>query len=120
VEASACAVNPVSYRGWQHAEGAGTQHIHRLSILPSPRIGGIGVVFVIIDEPGDAKIITEFHRRSPQKSTNQETGLEGFCEARVLRVKDCPTRLADCPSRGPPTGSPAEPKATILTRPLSC
>jgi ribonuclease HI len=30
------------------------------SMLPSPRAGGIGIVFVIIDDGGDAKIIKEF------------------------------------------------------------
>jgi ribonuclease HI len=46
------------------------------SMLPSPRAGGIGIVYVIINGSGDAEVIKEFDRPGYQQSTNQEMELE--------------------------------------------
>lgn len=46
------------------------------SMFSSPRAGGIGIVFVIINDAGDAQVIKEFDRPGYQQSTNQEMELE--------------------------------------------
>ena len=46
------------------------------SMYASPRAGGIGIVFVVINAAGDAQIIKEFDRPGYQQSTNQEMELE--------------------------------------------
>jgi ribonuclease HI len=45
-------------------------------MLPNPRAGGIGIVFVVINDAGDAQIIKEFERPGFRHSTNQEMELE--------------------------------------------
>jgi ribonuclease HI len=46
------------------------------SMFSSPRAGGIGIVFAIINDAGDAQIIREFDRPGYKQSTNQEMELE--------------------------------------------
>lgn len=46
------------------------------SMLPSPRTGGIGIVFIIVNEAGNPEIIREFDRPGFKQSTNQEMELE--------------------------------------------
>lgn len=55
------------------------------SMLPSPRSGGIGIIFVVIDGNGDPQVIKQFDRPGFKQSTNQEMELEacivGIAEA---------------------------------------
>jgi ribonuclease HI len=46
------------------------------SMFSSPRAGGIGIVFVIINDAGDAQVVKEFDRPGYKQSTNQEMELE--------------------------------------------
>jgi ribonuclease HI len=46
------------------------------SMFSKPRTGGIGIVFVIIDDAGDAQVVREFDRPGYEQSTNQEMELE--------------------------------------------
>lgn len=41
-----------------------------------PKAGGIGIVFVVINQAGDAKIINKFEYPGYQQATNQQMGLE--------------------------------------------
>ena len=51
------------------------------SMFSSPRAGGIGIVFVIISDAGDAQVVKEFDRPGYQQSTNQEMELEACIAA---------------------------------------
>jgi ribonuclease HI len=46
------------------------------SMLPSPRSGGIGIIFVVINAGGDAEIIRSIDSPGFKQSTNQEMELE--------------------------------------------
>jgi hypothetical protein len=46
------------------------------SMLPSPRAGGIGIVFVVINDAGDPQIIKQFDRPGYIQATNNEMELE--------------------------------------------
>ena len=46
------------------------------SMFSSPRAGGIGIIFVIINDAGDAQVVKEFERPGYKQSTNQEMELE--------------------------------------------
>jgi ribonuclease HI len=46
------------------------------SMFSNPRAGGIGIIFVIINDAGDAQIVREFDRPGYRQSTNQEMELE--------------------------------------------
>lgn len=46
------------------------------SMFSRPRTGGIGIVFVIINDAGDAQVVKEFDRPGYEQSTNQEMELE--------------------------------------------
>ncbi len=46
------------------------------SMYSGPRAGGIGIIFIIIDDAGDAQIVKEFDRPGFKQSTNQEMELE--------------------------------------------
>lgn len=59
------------------------------SMYSSPRAGGIGIVFVIINAAGEAQIIKEFDRPGFQQSTNQEMELEA-CVVALEEALDDP------------------------------
>ena len=46
------------------------------SMFSGPRTGGIGIVFVIINDAGDAQVIKQFDRPGYHQATNQEMELE--------------------------------------------
>jgi ribonuclease HI len=46
------------------------------SMYSGPRAGGIGIIFVIINDAGDAEIVKESERPGYKQSTNQEMELE--------------------------------------------
>lgn len=46
------------------------------SMYSGPRAGGIGIIFVVINDIGDAQIIKEFDRTGYRQSTNQEMELQ--------------------------------------------
>lgn len=46
------------------------------SMLPSPRTGGVGIVFVVIDGAGDPQIVRQFDRPGYAQATNNEMELE--------------------------------------------
>lgn len=46
------------------------------SMLPSPRAGGIGIVFVVVNSNGDPEMIKQFDRPGYRQATNQEMELE--------------------------------------------
>jgi len=58
------------------------------SMFSGPRAGGIGIIFVIINDAGDAKIIKEFERPGYKQSTNQEMELEACIVALEEALSD--------------------------------
>jgi ribonuclease HI len=46
------------------------------SMYSGPRAGGIGIIFVVINDAGDAQVIKEFERPGYMQSTNQEMELQ--------------------------------------------
>jgi ribonuclease HI len=58
------------------------------SMFSSPRTGGIGIIFVIINEAGDPQIVREFDRPGYKQSTNQEMELEACLVALEEALSD--------------------------------
>jgi len=58
------------------------------SMFSSPRIGGIGIIFVVINDCGDAQIIKQFERPGYKQSTNQEMELEACIVALEEALND--------------------------------
>lgn len=58
------------------------------SMFSGPRAGGIGIIFVIINDAGDAQTIKEFERPGYRQSTNQEMELEACIVALEEALND--------------------------------
>jgi ribonuclease HI len=51
------------------------------SMLPSPRAGGIGIVFAVINDAGDVEIIKDRDRPGYKGATNNQMELEACISA---------------------------------------
>ena len=59
------------------------------SMLPSPRAGGIGILFMIVNEAGEEEVIRTADRPGFKQSTNQEMELEA-CIVAIEEALDDP------------------------------